>query len=223
MSGLSAAWTIAKKDLTEQARKKLELFSMFLFALVSVLAFAFALAGQVEQETSSALLWVIIFLTGMFGFAPVFLSETETGTLKGLALAPIPAWTVYLGKVMYGFLLMAIVEIFLVPICMVLLVFQFTMNPLLVLGTFVIGTLDLAAVGSMASALTMPSESKATVFPLVYFPTATSALILLVEITRALVLGPGFVSIFVLIELLSAHAVAMMTLSGAVFHYALTT
>ena len=164
----------------------------------------------------------------MFGFAPIFLSESETGTLRGLATAPIPAWSVYLGKVLYGFILMGIVEVFLVPIISVLFGFSILTDPLLAFGILVIGTLDLAAVGSMASALTMPSESKATVFPLVYFPTATSGLMLLIELTKILVLGSGAVvigtglTVLFIFEILLAHLIAMLTLSASVFHFALS-
>ena len=93
----------------------------------------------------------------------------------------------------------------------------------LVLGTFIIGTLDFAAVGAMASALTMPSESKSTVFPIVYFPTATSALILLVELTRGLAIGPGLIPLGFLFQIIIAHLVAMITISAAIFSYALTS
>ena len=229
-SGLEAAFTIAKKDIITQFRKKFEIFSMFLFALIAVIAFSFAVVsgGAVPAEVGSALLWVIIFFTGMFGFAPIFLSESETGTLRGLATAPIPAWSVYLGKVLYGFILMGIVEVFLVPIISVLFGFSILTDPLLAFGILVIGTLDLAAVGSMASALTMPSESKATVFPLVYFPTATSGLMLLIELTKIVVLGAGAVvigtglTVLLIFEILLAHLIAMLTLSASVFHFALS-
>ena len=223
-SGLSAAIAIAKKDILIQFRKKFEVFSMFLFALIAVLAFSFAVVtgGVVPQEIGSALLWVIIFFTGMFGFAPIFLSESETGTLRGLATAPIPAWSVYLGKVIYGFFLMALVEIFLVPIIMVLFGFSILNDAPLALATLLVGTLDLAAVGSMASALTMPSDSKATVFPLVYFPTATSGLMLLIEITKIIVLGPGLLPVVLIFEILLVHLIAMLTLSASVFHFALS-
>lgn len=222
-SGAGAAFTIAKKDILSQTRKQFEFFSMFLFALVSVLAFAFAVAGTVEPESASALVWVIIFLTGMFGFAPVFISESETGTLRGLSLAPIPAWSVFIGKVFYGFVLMGIVEIFLIPICMGLLGFSFNADFITIIIVFTLGTLDLAAVGAMASALTMPAESKSTIYPVVYFPTATSALILLIEMTRILVAGPGFIPIMTLIQTLCVHLIAMMTLSATVFHYTLSS
>ncbi|MFW9786586.1 MAG: heme exporter protein CcmB [Candidatus Thorarchaeota archaeon] len=229
-SGLGAALAIAKKDILTQFRKKFEMFSMFLFALIAVLAFSFAVVtgGIVPQEVGSALLWVIIFFTGMFGFAPIFLSEAETGTLRGLATAPIPAWSVYLGKVVYGFLLMGLVEIFLVPIISVLFGFSIFNDLPLMMATILIGTLDLAAVGSMASALTMPSESKSTIFPLVYFPTAISGLMLLIELTKiavlgtgALVLGMGLTVLFIF-EILLAHLIAMLTLSASVFHFALS-
>ena len=224
-SGLGAALAIAKKDILTQFRKKFEIFSMFLFALISVIAFSFAVVtgGSVSEEVGSALLWVIIFFTGMFGFSPIFLSESETGTLRGLATAPIPAWSVYFGKVIYGFTLMGIVEVFLVPIVSVLFGFSLFSNIPLALATLVIGTLDLAAVGSMASALTMPSESKATVFPLVYFPTATSGLMLLIEITKIAVLGPGLIPVLVILEMLLAHLIAILTLSASVFHFALSS
>ena len=232
-SGLSAALAIAKKDITIQFRKKFEAFAMFLFALIAVLAFSFALVseGSIPADVGSAMLWVIIFFMGMFGFAPIFLSESESGTLRGLATAPIPAWSVYVGKVIYGFVLMGMVVIFLVPIISVLFGFSFLNNLPLTIAVLVIGILDLAAVGSMASALTMPSEAKATVFPLVYFPTATSGLIILIEITKSIVLGSAFLGIGVLgpeqtvlllFEILLAHLIAMLTLSASVFHFALT-
>lgn len=223
--GLEAAFAIAKKDIVTQMRKKVELFSMFLFALIAVLAFSFALVsqGSIPEEIGSAMLWVIIFFMGMFGFAPIFLSESETGTLPGLATAPIPAWSVYLGKVIYGFTLMGIVELFLIPIVSLLFGFSILSNIPLAIAIFVIGTLDLAAVGSMASALTMPSDSKATVFPLVYFPTATTGLMLLIEITKILVIGPGLVPVILLVQMLLAHLIAILTLSASVFHFALSS
>ncbi|MFW9809098.1 MAG: heme exporter protein CcmB [Candidatus Thorarchaeota archaeon] len=223
-SGFGAALAIAKKDILTQFRKKFEAFSMFLFALIAVLAFSFALVSDegIPQDVGSAMLWVIIFFTGMFGFAPIFLSESETGTLRGLATAPIPAWSVYLGKVFYGFVLMGIVEIALVPIITVLFGFSFQNDIPLTIATLFVGTLDLAAVGSMASALTMPSESKATVFPLVYFPTAISGLMLLIEITKIIVIGPGLIPVLSIFGILIAHLIAMLTLSASVFHFALS-
>lgn len=237
-SGLSYALAIAKKDLVTQMRKRFEAFSMFLFAIIAVFVLGLVLSSstfiipdpvarlQVMTEVGSGMLWVVVFFTGMFGFSPVFISESETGTLKGLSLAPIPGWSIYLGKVIYGFLLMGLVELFLVPIAMGLLGFAFApdISPFFILITFILGTLDLAAVGAMASALTMPAESKATVYPIVYFPTATTALILLVEITRMLaigipIVGPG---IFEMLILLSGHVFAMVVLSAAVFQYTLT-
>ncbi|MHA2299716.1 MAG: heme exporter protein CcmB [Candidatus Thorarchaeota archaeon] len=237
-SGISYALAIAKKDLVTQMRKRFEAFSMFLFAIIAVFVLGLVLSSstfivpdpetrlRVTTEIGSGMLWVVIFFTGMFGFSPVFISEAETGTLKGLSLAPIPGWSVYLGKVIYGFILMGLVELFLVPIAMGLLGFSFAsdISPLLIVATFVLGTLDLAAVGAMASALTMPAESKATVYPIVYFPTATTALILLVEITRMLaigipIIGPGISELLIL---LGGHVFAMVTLSAAVFQFTLT-
>jgi heme exporter protein B len=223
MTAINAALTIAKKDIRSQFRKPFEIFAMFLFSLIAVLSIAFGMGGDVDPEIGSAMVWVIIFLTGMFGFAPIFLSEVETGTLRGISIAPIPAWAVYVGKVIYGFFIMGIVEVFLIPITMVLFGFSFNVFDPMFIVTFVVGTLDLAAVGSMASALTMPSESKATIFPLVYFPTATSALILLVELTRGLVIGPGVIALGFILQLLLAHLIAMVTISAAIFHYALTS
>ncbi len=228
-SGASAAIQIAKKDIKSQLRKKFEIFSMLLFALIAGLSFSFALPSIPTDQVASigsAIVWVIVFFTGMFGFAPIFLAESESGTLRGLTVAPIPAWSVYIGKVIYGFVLMTLVEIFIVPIISVFFGFNmFALDPLLVVVTLLIGALDLSAVGSMASALTMPSESKATIFPLVYFPTATSGLILLMQITNVLVvgmvLGPGM-SLLFLFEILLAHLVAMMTLSALVFNFALS-
>ena len=50
--GLEAAFAIAKKDIVTQMRKKVEAFSMFLFALIAVLAFSFALVNQGWESNS---------------------------------------------------------------------------------------------------------------------------------------------------------------------------
>jgi heme exporter protein B len=237
-SGIAAALTIAKKDLLTQLRKRFEIFSMFLFAMIAVILFSLTVdlqwwqnfpnedirltIPQLIKEFVSGTLWIVIFFMGMFGFSPIFLSEVETGTLSGLVVAPVPPWSVYLGKVIYGFVLMAIVEVFLVPIFSILFSVNLFSDILLALSLLVLGTLDLAAVGSMASALTMPSESKATVFPLVYFIPATSALILLIEITKILLGITVLGSIVFLFEILIAHLIAMLTLSASIFHFALT-
>jgi hypothetical protein len=61
------------------------------------------------------------------------------------------------------------------------------------------------------------------VFPLVYFPTAISGLMLLVEITRIVVIGViPVVPVLLIFEILLAHLIAMLTLSASVFHFALS-
>ena len=45
---------------------------------------------------------------------------------------------------------------------------------------------------------------------------------LLIEITKIIVLGPGLIPVVLIFEILLAHLIAMLTLSASVFHFALS-
>jgi ABC-type transport system involved in cytochrome c biogenesis permease component len=66
-------------------------------------------------------------------------------------MLPISPQAVFVGKALYSFFLMAIIEIIIVPSSMILFNYSFNSDPLLVMAVFTLGTLNLAVIGAMVS------------------------------------------------------------------------
>ena len=138
------------------------------------------------------MVWVIFLFAGTFGFYTTFTREMEQGTINGLRLVPTPSWVILIGKVIYGFILMAILEIVVVPISMAMFNYSFNSHAILILLTFILGTLDLAVAGAIVSGLTMYGESKTILLPLLMFPLVLPVIIPCVVLTGKMIEGITF-------------------------------
>ena len=112
LDDLMHAFYITLKDLQLEFRRKYEVFSMITFAFISVLmsSFSLALFSPYSNEIFPALLWIIFLFTGMLGFFTVFAREMEQGTINGIRMLHTSSQTILIGKVLYCFLLMNVVE-----------------------------------------------------------------------------------------------------------------
>ncbi|HEC57891.1 MAG TPA: cytochrome C biogenesis protein, partial [Candidatus Syntrophoarchaeum butanivorans] len=115
--------TITKKDLLLEFRSRETLNSMLLFALLALMLMSFGTGASdaVVRAVGATFLWMVIIFVGMIGVFRAFTSEEERGTLDGLRLAPISAESILLGKIVYNFLLLFMVELIIFPLFIVML------------------------------------------------------------------------------------------------------
>jgi heme exporter protein B len=167
---------------------------MITFSLIAVLISSFSMGpfSPYSNEIVSALLWIIFLFTAMLGFYTSFIREMEHGTINGLRLLPTSCQAIFLGKILYGFLLMGMIEIIVTPLSMVLFDYSFNSNPLFVVLVFALGTLDFAVVGATVSGLTMYTESRTILIPLLSFPLVLPVIIPSVILTKKMVAGLAF-------------------------------
>ncbi|WP_309491929.1 heme exporter protein CcmB [Candidatus Hecatella orcuttiae] len=220
---LKCAIYVASKDLLAELRRKYEVFSMLTFALISIIIFnfAFGIFSAAVHQAVPAIIWIIILFAGMFGFSTVFTRESDQGTLDGLRMLPISSQSIFLGKVVYGFLLMGVIEVIFVPLSMVLYSYTFTSSFLLTGLVFVLGTLDLAVVGALVSGLTMYTESRALLIPLLMFPLVLPVVIPLVILTQKLILGVEFYSVLPELRMVALTLAALAAAALLLFDYVL--
>jgi heme exporter protein B len=185
---------IASKDLKMEIRRKYEVFSMITFALISVLVSGFSLGpfSPYSNEIVSALIWIVFLFTSMLGFYTSFAREMEQGTINGLRMLPTSCQTIFIGKTLYGFLLMGMIGIIVIPLSMVLFDYSFNTDPLFVVLVFALGTFDFAVVGATVSGLTMYTESRTILIPLLSFPLVLPVIIPSAILTRKMVYGLVF-------------------------------
>ena len=189
MSGfIRAVWVITRKDLLVEARTREILFTTVFFALACVLVFAFGFVreGRPVSDAAAGILWIAIAFSGTLALGRAFERERQGETLRALLIAPIDRPALYLGKLTGILILLAAVEIIVVPL--VALMFQAALfdHLLLMLALLAAGTLGFAAVGTLFAAMLVRARSRDVMLPVLLYPITIPVIIAGVRGTAAL-------------------------------------
>ena len=174
---LAVVW----KDVVLETRTKDTVVSVFVFALLVIVVFNFALnpTPQSVGLVAPGILWVAFTFGGVLGLTRTFAVERERGGMQGLLLTPVGRDEIYLGKVLSIFMLMIAVEVVTFPIFAVIYDL-----PLLAPGFIpvaVLATVGIAAVGTLFSAMAVNTRAREVMLPLLFLPIAVPVVVAAVE------------------------------------------
>jgi heme ABC exporter ATP-binding subunit CcmA/heme exporter protein CcmB len=209
-------WAIVAKDIAAELHTR-EIFSaMFVFAVLALLIFSFALdlRGSLAQAAAPGVLWATIAFAGTLGLSRSMAREQQTGGIEGLLLAPVDRAALFLGKALGNLVLMLAVELVLVPLATVMFDVAFLRGGVLL--TLLLGTVAYAAVGTLLAAIAVNTRAREVMLPILLLPLLTPLLIAAVKATGALIEGAtwaeigGWEQILVVYNLLIV-AVALLT------------
>jgi heme exporter protein CcmB len=205
VSVIRAAWLIARKDLLVEARSRELAYTTLFFAVACVLVFAFAfvhdgrsldmappadLTGVVVAATSgdlaAGILWVALAFSGTLALGRAFERERQSETLRALLLAPTERAAVYLGKLAGLLVLMAGVEVVLVPIVGLLFAAPILRAPFLLAALLLAGTVGFASVGALFAAMLVRAHSRDVLLPVLLYPITVPVIIAGVRGTAAI-------------------------------------
>jgi heme exporter protein B len=169
---LRAAWLIARKDLLVETRSRELAYTTLFFAVSCVLVFSFAFVYEGEPVANAApgILWVAIAFAGTLALGRTFERERQTETLRALLLAPVERASVYLGKLFGVLLLLALIEVILVPIIGLLFHAPIGRAPWLLAAIIAAGTTGFAGVGTLFAAMLVRAQSRDVLLPVVLYP-----------------------------------------------------
>jgi heme exporter protein B len=182
------AWHVMRKDMTVEIRSREILFTTLLFAVSVVLIFSFAIVreGRAPDDVAAGILWVAISFAGTLAMGRTFERERYNDTLRALILAPADRPAIYVGKLLGLLLLMALVEIILVPLVGLLFSAPIFAYPVMLALLLVSGTLGFAAVGTLFAAMLVRVRSRDTLLPVLLYPITIPVMIAGVRGTAAL-------------------------------------
>ena len=145
------AWHVMRKDLTVEVRSREVLFTTLFFAVSVVLVFSFAIVreGRAPDDVAAGILWVAISFSGTLAMGRTFERERYNDTLRALILAPADRPAVYLGKLLGLLLLLALVELILLPLVALLFAAPILAFPFKLLTLLAAGTIGFCAVGTL--------------------------------------------------------------------------
>jgi heme exporter protein B len=185
---VQAVWVVTRKDLLIESRTREILFTTMFFALACVMVFAFGFVkeGRPVQDAAAGILWIAIAFSGTLALGRAFERERQGETLRALLISPIDRPALYVGKLLGILILLAAVELLVVPL--VALMFQAALfdHPLLMLGLLAAGTLGFAAVGTLFAAMLVRARSRDVMLPVLLYPITVPVIIAGVRGTAAL-------------------------------------
>jgi heme exporter protein B len=219
------ALLVLRKDFAIEVKSREILYTTLLFALSCVLIFsiAFVKEGEPLEDAAAGILWIAIEFAGTLALGRTFERERYGETLRALLLAPAPRAAIYVGK-MFGILvLLAVVELLLVPLVALLFHAPLFAQPLLLAALLAVGTTGFAAVGALFAAMLVRARSRDVMLPILLYPMTVPVMIAGVRGTAALLQSPADTPMAVMwIGMLGALDVVFITLALWAFEPVMT-
>jgi heme exporter protein B len=188
MRFVRTVWLVTRKDLLIEARSREILYTTVFFAVACVLVFAFGFVreGRPLGDAASGILWIAIAFSGTLALGRAFERERQNETLRALMMAPIDRPALYVGKLVGILILLAAVEVVIVPLVGLMFQAPLFAHPALMLGLLVTGTIGFAAVGTLFAAMLVRARSRDVLLPVLLYPITIPVIIAGVRGTAAL-------------------------------------
>jgi heme exporter protein B len=185
--------------------------------------FQLALGPDRERLASvlPGLLWIGFILSGLLALGRTFLIEREHDCWEGLLLAPGDKSAIYLGKLAGNLVVMVAVEA--LVLALFVLFFNIDISGVLPGLALVIGlgTVGLAAVGTLFAAMTAHLRARELLFPVLFLPMEVPVLLGTVQATEALFLGEPLSAVSHWLKLLLAADLIYLTAGILTFDFIL--
>lgn len=188
-----AAWIIARKDLRIEGRTKETLAATIVFALVELVVFGFAFDSDTIRRVGPAtvipgILWITLAFAGIVGFTRSFRLERESDAMTAVALAPIDAGAVFVGKWIANTVLLVALVAVLLPLTALFFDVELASVLLPLLKVVLLHTIGLAALGTLFGAVVSKLGRGEALMATLLLPAATPLFLSAVHCTAA-VLG----------------------------------
>ena len=217
------AWIVVWKDVLSERRSKESLNALVFFSILLLFVFQFALGPERARVEAAlpGLLWLGFILAGLLAFGRTFLVERENDCWEGLVLSPGDKSAIYLGKLAGNVLLMAVVEAVLLVLFAVFFGLDFTgVLPALSL-VLALGTLGLAAVGTLFGAITAQLRARELLFPVLLLPAVVPILLGSVSATQSVIVGQPLAEAAAWLKLLAAADLVYLVVGVLTFEFVL--
>ena len=216
---LRAIAAIVQKDLIAEYRSR-ELFTaMFVFSILVIFIFNFALELDIQTRRSvtSGVMWATFVFAGTLGLNRSLAAEQDRGSFDGLLLAPVDRSAIYFGKVISNLAFMLIVQAVVLPVYSALYgVNLFQPGLLLVI---LLGSIGYTAIGTLLASMAVQTRTRDILLPILLFPVVLPLLIAAVKASAGFLSGAGLSEITPWLNLLAVYDVIFTALAFMLFDY----
>lgn len=185
-SFLAAAWLIFSKDLAIELRtREIVTTAGFFAALVGVLtSVAFYAGPDTTVRVAPGAMWLAIAFSSVLALGRTWQREREEAALTGLLVSPVARAAIFLGKALGVFAFVTAIELIVVPLVALFFHVELPDVALSLACVIALGTVGVAAAGTLFGAMTVRTQARDLVLATVLFPLLSPALLSGVAATR---------------------------------------
>lgn len=181
-----ATAAVLGKDLRiELATKEIVTTAGFFAGLVAIMAsLAFSTGPETTTRVAPGALWLAIAFSSVLALGRTWSREREESALLGLLVSPVPRAAIWCGKALGVLAFVLVVELVIVPLVALLFHVDLPRIALPLAAVMLLGTIGVAATGTLFGAMTVRTRARELVLASVLFPLLSPALLSSVSATR---------------------------------------
>jgi len=219
-----SAGMITAKDMRVELRSRDVLMSSGLFAVTVLITASFTTVQSGNTGSmATGILWISLLFAVLLGVGRSMARESQDRAIEGLLLSPAPRESIFLGKLAAGLVTMGLIEVFIVPMFLVLMTGE-SQGSLDVGGLIlavVLATIGITIVATLFSGIAVGSRMGESLLPLIVMPVVIPLMIAAVETTRQALGGDttGSVNMFQWYALLAGFDLVVGLAAIATFSF----
>ena len=218
---LQQVLALLAKDLKTEWRTREIFTSMFVFAVLVLVVFNFAIGADPEliRQVASGVVWIALLFATVLGLQRVGQLESEEDSLQGVLLALGDRSALFIAKMIAQMLYLLVVVICILPLCGI----WFRINFIACLGelclAFALGILGLSIVGTLFSMIALHTRACEVMLPVLFLPVSIPLTIAAVYATAQLIDGKSLSDISDYLVFMGVFDVVFFVLTLIVFDY----
>jgi heme exporter protein B len=188
---LAGALLVAGKDLRIEIRtREIVTTAGFFAVLVATLtSVAFYSGPDTTRRVAPGAIWLALAFSSVLAIGRTWQRERDDGALLALLVSPLDRGAIFLGKAIGIFAFVSVVLLLVVPVVALLFHVDLGQYGLLVASVLFLGTVGVAATGTLFGVMTVRTRARDLVLATVLFPLLSPSLVCGVAATREILAG----------------------------------
>ena len=218
---LQQVLALLAKDLKTEWRTQEIFTSMFVFSVLVIVVFNFAIGADTEliRQVASGVIWIALSFASVLGLQRTGQMESEEDSLQGVLLALHDSSALFIAKMLAQMVYLLIVGLCILPLCGI----WFHIDFIACIGdigiVFVLGILGLSIVGTLFAMITLHTRAREVMLPMLFLPVSVPLTIASVYATAQLIAGMTLRDIVDYISLIGVFDIVFFTLVLLVFDH----
>ena len=212
---------LLEKDLKTEWRTRDIFTSMFVFAVLVIVVFNFAIGADAEliRQVAAGVIWIALSFASVLGLQRTGQMESEEDSLQGVLLALHDRSALFIAKMLVQMLYLLMVVICTLPLCGIWFHIDFSTCIGELCLAFILGMLGLSIVGTLFSMIALHTRAREVMLPMLFLPVSIPLTIAAVQATDQLFSGKSLRDIADYLVLLGVFDVVFFTLALMLFDY----